>query len=131
MDSPIARRVRLQKGPSSDRRASVRYPLNLEVRYSVAGRRGALETGSGHTIDMSSSGLSFTADKPLPIGQGLGLSIDWPARLDGDVQIQLIVSGVVVRHLVALKLHDHYHRYLDASRSVGCQAESNPLKSYV
>ena len=97
MDSPIARRVQLQKGLSSDRRASVRFPLSLKVRYSVAGRRGPVETGSGRTIDMSSSGLGFTADRPLPIGQKLDLSIDWPARLDGDVQIQLVASGVVVR----------------------------------
>jgi hypothetical protein len=46
---------------------------------------------------MSSSGLSLTADRPLPIGQKLDLSIDWPARLDGDVQLQLVASGVVVR----------------------------------
>jgi hypothetical protein len=44
---------------------------------------------------MRSSGLSFPADRPLLIGQNL--SIDRPARLDGDVQIQLVASGVVVR----------------------------------
>ena len=96
MDSSIARRVRLLQGLSSDRRSSVRVPVNLEVRYSVAGRRGAVETGSGRTIDMSSSGLSLTADRPLPIGQKLDLSINWPFQLDGD-QLQLIASGVVVR----------------------------------
>jgi hypothetical protein len=127
MDSPIARRVRLQKELSSDRRSSVRYPLNLEVRYSVAGRRGALETGSGHTIDMSSSGLSFTADKPLPIGQGLDLSIDWPARLDGDVQIQLIVSGVVVRSsgaVTAIRIERHEFRTRRAGSRVVPRLES-------
>ena len=97
MDSSIARRVRLLQGLSSDRRSSIRVAVNLEVRYSVAGRRGPVETGSGRTIDMSSSGLSLTADRPLPIGQKLDLSIDWPARLDGDVQLQLVASGVVVR----------------------------------
>ena len=45
---------------------------------------------------MSGSGLSFTADRPLPIGQKLDLTIDWPFQLDGD-QLQLIASGVVVR----------------------------------
>jgi hypothetical protein len=42
------------------------------------------------------SSLSFTADRPLPIGQKLDLSIDWPFQLDGD-QLQLVASGVVVR----------------------------------
>jgi hypothetical protein len=71
--------------------------VTLELRYSVAGRRGPVENRSGQTIDVSGSGLSFTADRPLPIGQKLDMSIDWPARLDGDVQIQLVASGVVVR----------------------------------
>jgi hypothetical protein len=113
MDSPIAGGVRLSKDLSSDRRSSVRFPLNLEVRYSVAGRRGQVETGSGRTIDMSSSGLSFTADRPLLVGQNLDVSIDWPARLDGDVQIQLIVSGVVVRSsgaATALRIERHDFR---------------------
>jgi hypothetical protein len=93
VDNHITRRVRLPNGPSSDRRAGVRFPVSLEVRYSIAGRRGAVETGSGRTIDMSSSGLSFTADRALLVGQKLDVSIDWPARLDGDVQIQVVVSG--------------------------------------
>jgi hypothetical protein len=62
---------------------------------------------------MSSSGLSFTADKPLPIGQKLDLYIDWPARLDGDVQIQLVASGVVVRSsgaVTALRIERHEFR---------------------
>ena len=68
--------------------------MSLEVRYSIiAGRRGPVETGSGRTIDMSSSGLSFTADTPLSIGQTLDMSIDWPVRLAGDVQIQLVASA--------------------------------------
>ena len=96
MDSSIARRVRLLQGLSSDRRSSVRVPVNLEVRYSVAGRRGPVENRSGRTIDVSGSGLSFTADRPLPVGEKLDLSIDWPFQLDGD-QLQLVASGVVVR----------------------------------
>jgi hypothetical protein len=87
--------------------------MNLEVRYSIAGRCGAVENGSGHTIDMSSSGLSFTADRPLSIGQRLDLSIDWPARLDGDVQLQLVASGVVVRTagaVTAIRLERHDFR---------------------
>jgi hypothetical protein len=112
-DSPITAGVRLSKGLSSDRRARVRFPLNLEVRYGIAGRRGPVETGSGRTIDISSSGLSFSADKPLSIGQKLDLSIDWPARLDEDVQLQVVVSGVVVRSsgaVAAIRIERHEFR---------------------
>jgi hypothetical protein len=113
MDSQITRRVRLLQGLSSDRRSSVRFPLNLEVRYSVAGHCGPVETGFGRTIDMSSSGLSFTADRPRLVGQNLDVSIDWPARLDGDVQLQMVVSGVVVRTteaLTAIRIERHDFR---------------------
>jgi hypothetical protein len=120
MDSQITRRVRL-KGPSSDRRGSVRFPVNLEVRYSVVGHRRPVETGSGRTIDMSSSGLSFTADRPLSIGQRLDMSIDWPVRLDRDVLIQLVASGVVVRTdgaVTALRMDRHEFRTRRAGATV-------------
>ena len=81
----------------SESRAQIRFPLQLELRYSVADPSGSIENGSGRTIDISSVGLSFTAERPLAMGQMIDLSIDWPVRLDGDVQLQLVVSGVVVR----------------------------------
>ena len=107
MDSRIIRRVRLLQGLSPDRRSSVRFPVNLELRYSVVGHRRPAETGSGRTIDMSSSGLSFTADRPLSVGQTLDLSIDWPVLLGEGVQLQLVTSGVVVRSagvVIALRI---------------------------
>jgi hypothetical protein len=97
MDSQITQRVRLLKGQNPDRRGSVRFPLNLEVRYSVVGHCGSAEKGSGRTIDVSTSGLSFTADRPLSIGQKLDLSIEWPVLFGDGVQLQLVTSGVVVR----------------------------------
>jgi hypothetical protein len=76
---------------------------------------------------MSSSGLGFTADRPLPIGQKLDLSIDWPARLDGDVQIQLVASGVVVRSsgaVTALRIERHEFRTRRAGTRVVPSLES-------
>jgi hypothetical protein len=46
---------------------------------------------------MSSCGLRFTADKALPVGLGIQAAIEWPARLNGRIHLQLILSGVVVR----------------------------------
>lgn len=120
MESQTVRRVRLLKHPGSERRSSTRFPLNLEVRYTVAGCRAPVEGGSGRTIDMSSSGLSFTADRPLPTGGKLEVSIDWPALLDGGVQLQLVASGVVVRSsgaVIALRIERHEFR----TRRVGLQ----------
>ena len=113
MDRQIIRRVRLLQGLSSDSRSSVRVPIDLEVRYRVVRRRRSVEIGSGRTIDMSSSGLSFTADTPLSIGQTLDVSIDWPVLLDGGVQLQIVVSGVVVRTtgaVTAIRIERHDFR---------------------
>uniref|UniRef100_Q01TM3 Type IV pilus assembly PilZ n=1 Tax=Solibacter usitatus (strain Ellin6076) TaxID=234267 RepID=Q01TM3_SOLUE len=99
MAGKIQRRVR---SPTTENRAKLRFPLNLQLRYSVVDPCVPSESGAGRTIDMSSSGLAFTADKPLSIGQTLDLSIDWPVQLDGGVQLQLVVSGVVVRTAGAL-----------------------------
>jgi CheY-like chemotaxis protein len=113
--------VRLPKDASAERRASTRFPLTLEVRFAVSERRGLVETGSGRTIDLSSSGLSFIADRPMLTGQKLVVAIDWPAQFDGGVRIQLIISGVVVRTngtATALEIRRHEFR----TRRVGLEA---------
>ena len=102
------RPVRLPKVASPERRASTRFPLAIEVRYALMVAAG--QTGSGQTIDLSSSGLSFTADRPLLTGQKLKVAIDWPVLLDGGVQLQLVMSGVVVRTsgtTTAVKIQRH------------------------
>src|ERR1017187_3611877 len=94
----MERAVRLPKGPELERRASLRFPLALEVRYSVSRRRRQVATGSGHVIDMSSSGLRFAIAGPLEPGLKLNVSIDWPVLLDERVLLQLIVTGVGKRY---------------------------------
>jgi len=121
MERGSERLVRLPKDESLERRASTRFPLTLEVRYTVLGRKAPVETGSGRTIDLSSSGLSFTADRPLLTGQMLDVSIDWPVLLDGGVRLQLTMSGMVVRTngtATALQIRRHEFR----TRRVGLKA---------
>ena len=77
-----------------------------------------VKVGTGRTIDMSSSGLRFTVDRPLPIGQRIEVYIDWPPLLDREIKLQLAISGVVVRTNgteVALQILRHDFR----TRSVG------------
>ena len=51
----------------------------------------------GHTIDVSSRSLSFTTEHELEIGALVKVSIDWPAALEGGVQLRLELKGHVVR----------------------------------
>lgn len=96
MKASNERRVRLPKTIVSERRDSHRFPLALDVRYTLAGQQ-TMEMGYGHTVDISSCGLSFIPDRPVSVGQNIEAVIDWPARLHGTVRLQLILSGVVVR----------------------------------
>jgi hypothetical protein len=124
----MERRVRKPKSPNSERRASTRFALALEVRYAISGRRPPMDTGSGRTIDLSSSGLSFTADRPLLTGQALDVSIDWPVLLNGGTKLQLTISGLVVRtsgRATALQIRRHEFR----TRRVGLK--DAPLQELV
>ena len=121
MERPGERWARLTKDHRPECRASVRFPLTLEVRYSGSPHGVPPETGSGHIIDLSSSGLRFTAETPLLAGLSLDLSIDWPVLLDGGVQLQLIASGVIVWTSdteTALRVHRQEFR----TRHVGLKA---------
>ena len=78
----------------------------------------------GNMIDLSSSGLRFAAPGPLEPGRKLAVAIDWPVLLDGRVQLQLIVTGVVVWSRgteTALRIQRHGFR----TRSVRLQTASH------
>lgn len=85
--------------------------LAMDVGYPLMGRREQRKTGSGQTIDLSSSGLSFTADRPLLL-------------LDGGVRLQLVMSGVVVRtsgSTTALKIQRHEFKTRSDSLTISCR----------
>jgi hypothetical protein len=103
----------LPKPASNDRRVCARYPVSLDIHYTVQDRYKPLETGSGRIVDFSSSGLRFIADSPLTTGVTTELSVDWPSALDGRVQLQLVASGTVVWTRgteTALRLRRHEFR---------------------
>jgi len=104
------RRVRLPKPPSADRRGHVRYPLCMDLRYTVV---HPYRAGSGRVVDLSSSGLRFIADRPLEAGLEVELAVSWPLLLDGGVPLQLLTSGKVVwanGAIAALQIGRHEFR---------------------
>ena len=79
-----------------ERRRRTRFPINLEVRYTVPGRRRG-QAGLGHTLNISSRGVLMTADHSLSPGTPVQLSIDWPVHLNRQCSLALHVGGKVVR----------------------------------
>jgi hypothetical protein len=82
---------------ANDRRGSDRFPIEREVRYKVLSKRSADEAGSGKTVNMSSSGVLFTADHFLLPGKRVEVSISWPAQLNNKTALKLVARGRVVR----------------------------------
>jgi hypothetical protein len=110
--------VRLPECLRPERRANARFPLTLEIRYFVSHGHAPVESGSSQTIDLSSSGLRFAAKRPLEPGLTIDVAINWPVLLDGRVQLQLIVTGIVVwssgaETALQIQRHDFRTRRVD------------------
>ncbi len=70
-----------KKGPTLgfSHRVSSRYELHSRPQ----------QTGLGRTIDMSSSGVSFTTESELPVDGKVTLHVAWPTRLERDRIVEL------------------------------------------
>jgi PilZ domain-containing protein len=89
--------VNAEQDIRADRRHSDRFPIEREVRYRVINKRSGEESGDGKTVNISSSGVLFTAEHMLLPGRRLELSISWPAQLNNKCALKLMARGRVVR----------------------------------
>jgi hypothetical protein len=80
-----------------ERRKDRRYIVHLPVRYRVSERGSMPFAGSGMTCEMSITGLSFRCRRVLPVGSHIELLIEWPSRRDEGQQVEMQVTGFVVR----------------------------------
>jgi hypothetical protein len=97
----------------TDQRGAARFPVVREIRYKILSRRRVDESGFGTTINMSSSGVLFTADRDLRPGMRLEVSISWPVALNGQVPLKLVARGRVVRSaqgVAAIEISQHEFR---------------------
>src|SRR5207247_17235 len=98
---------------SGDRREDRRYQIQLELKWKLIRRRRVLDTGTGHTIDLSSGGILFDAGRHLPEGLNVELSLTWPVLLHNVAPMQLVVYGRIKRisgRLVAVQTTQHEFR---------------------
>lgn len=103
-----------------DRRTGRRYEVSLKLRWKVSRRKRLLEAGTGITVDLSSSGVLFEADRTLPIDGFVELSISWPVLLNNSLPMLLIVSGRIVRlsgNRVAIQILQHEFRTAGSAAS--------------
>lgn len=124
--------LRPEQADQTDRRHSDRFPIEREVRYRVLSKRSGEESGDGKTINISSSGVLFTASTVLLPGRRLELSISWPAQLNNKCALKLVARGRVVRFedgRVAFEIQQYEFRTLSsqpaASAAVGARVVLN------
>ena len=81
----------------TERRTNTRFAIRSELRYILLNNETIIASGSAHTINVSSRGVSFTTEQRLPVGSTVELAIAWPVKLDETCPLRLVILGRVVR----------------------------------
>ena len=79
------------------RRRDRRYALQLDLQWKLVRRRRVLQTGTGRTLDLSSSGMLLDVGQNLPAGLNLELAVSWPVLHQNASPLLLCVFGRIVR----------------------------------
>jgi PilZ domain len=80
-----------------DRRSHRRYPVSVDIKYSLAVPSGHVQVGRGRTINLSSGGVLFEAEVAIPVNASIELSISWPGLSDPQIQLELHATGKALR----------------------------------
>ncbi len=91
---------------SQERRARTRFPIALPIQYFCR-RLNKPTAGRGRSVNVSSSGLLFTAEHTFVPGERLELQLEWPAP---GGNLHLFVVGRIVRvegYEVGLRIVHH------------------------
>jgi hypothetical protein len=89
--------LRPAKREKNERRKKVRFPMQREVRYKLLEQQAIVASGSGETLNMSSTGVAFRSDQALKTGSFIEVSISWPVLLDENCPMRLVVFGRLLR----------------------------------
>jgi len=88
--------INFRKG-ERERRLKRRFPIEQCVRYKMLYGKRIAETGTGKTLNVSSSGVWFSAETMLTSGMPVELSMNWPVLLNDSCPMKLMIYGCVVR----------------------------------
>lgn len=96
--STMSNRILRRAEANDDRRTSNRLPIERDVRYKVlGGKKSVKQVGLGKTLNISSGGVLFTTESPLPEGERVELAVSWPAQLNDQLPLKLVAMGRLVR----------------------------------
>jgi hypothetical protein len=101
-----------------DRRGTIRFPVQEDLRYRIVKGKSLRIAGSGTTLNIGSRGILFSTQEKLPMGYMAEISVNWPARLGGTCPLQFVAQGRVVRsedNRAAIRIE----RYEFRTRSIG------------
>src|SRR5450755_990808 len=94
----MSNRILRRAEAADDRRSSNRLPIERDVRYKLlGGKKSVKQVGLGKTVNMSSGGVLFTTESPLPEGNRVELAVCWPAQLNHRLPLKLVAQGLLVR----------------------------------
>jgi hypothetical protein len=79
-----------------ERRSAARYPIVLDAYYQAVTKKSS-GGGVGKTVNISSHGLLLVSEHKVPVGVRLEVLVEWPALLDGAIELLLVATGEVVR----------------------------------
>jgi hypothetical protein len=80
-----------------ERRSARRYPIEIAVIYRLVRKGRVVQRGFGLTRNLSSGGLLMESKTTLPVGTEVEVFLAWPARLGGEVNLNLWIQGRAVR----------------------------------
>jgi hypothetical protein len=89
--------IRDWHGWSPERRSARRYPIEIAVVYRLVRKGKVLTRGFGLTHNLSSAGLLMESSTTLSVGSEVEVFLAWPARLNGEVNLNLWIQGRAVR----------------------------------
>ena len=78
-----------------ERRSAVRVPIAYPSRYETISR--PKQTGTGRTINLSRTGISFTTESLLAVHSRAKLHVAWPVRFQSDGIVELSAVGTLAR----------------------------------
>jgi len=100
---------------TEEKRVKNRYAIVLDLEYKVLDRRRVQLEGVGRTVNISSTGVLFETDQPVPCGRPVELKIKWPFLLQGFCGMNLVVHGQIIRgqannNVFAVRMESHEFR---------------------